>query len=177
MHFISGYVRRQELVQFYLSPELSDSPLCFVPFAQNYLRQMFPFISNSSLHQQYPVTDSKLTSHWTYLVGSKLIFMPLYLTCNSGSSEAGIIFYYSLSYFSECLGLLSTMVVGTMPILVNFSMIRRQEERILIYLDDKWSLELTKVEKKLNKCLGLWNYLYRTKYVTSFFCGERWIVS
>lgn len=83
--------------------------------------------------------------------------MWLYLTCNSGSADSDIIFH-SMSYFSECPGLLSTLVVGTNlsgEFLSWVSMMRRQEERILIYFDDKWSLGLTKVEKKLTQFLGL----------------------
>lgn len=40
MHFISGCVSKQELIQLYLSPELSDSPLYILPFLASVLQHI-----------------------------------------------------------------------------------------------------------------------------------------
>lgn len=93
--------------------------------------------------------------------------MWLYLTPNFGSLDAGIIFIeFLISQSAQSFFLIHPSCWDNAYLGESFSwvsMIRSQEERILIYFNDKWSLELTKIEKKLNKFLGLSNYLYKTK--------------
>lgn len=74
MHFISGCVWKQELVQLCSSQELADSPLHTVPFRSKLFEANAPLPGNSSLYQQYLLIYSNLTSHWSYLVGSKFVF-------------------------------------------------------------------------------------------------------
>lgn len=108
---------------------------------------MLPIFSNSSFSQQYPLIDSNLASHCSYLVGFKFIFTWPAFIYNSDSVDVSIILQHFL--FLRVLGLVSTLFIGP-SWWISFMglMIRSWEERILIYFNDKWFTGVNKSWEK-----------------------------